>query len=194
MSDARIHHRRFFVLAERIRDGWVEFAPAQARQMAQVLRLRPGDEVGVFDGTGREVVAALATATPRRARARILREMARPAPPALFLTLAQVTPRGGAMDLVVGKATELGVSKIVTLEAERSVRSASGRAPRWRRIAQEAAEQCGRPDIPELRPILSLEEFLRGHTKEVPLVACESAEGSRPLVSVCQGLDRKSVV
>jgi len=188
VSDARIHHRRFFVLAEHIRNGWVEFSPAQARQMIQVLRLRPGDEVKVFEGTGRELVAALATATPRRARARILREMPQAAPPALSVTLAQVMPRGGAMDLVVGKATELGVSRIVPLEAERSVRRATARGPRWRRIVQEAAEQCGRPDLPELAPILPLEDFLRRHPEGIPLVACESAEGSRPLVLVCQDL------
>lgn len=188
MSDARIHHRRFFVLAEHIQNGWVEFAQGQARQMTQVLRLRSGDEVAVFDGTGRELVAALATATPRRARARILREMPRTAPPSLSVTLAQVMPRGGAMDLVVGKATELGVSRIVPLEAERSVRRATARDPRWRRVAQEAAEQCGRADLPELAPTLPLEEFLRGHPKGVPLVATDPGEGSRPLVLVCQDL------
>jgi 16S rRNA (uracil1498-N3)-methyltransferase len=176
------------VRAEHIRYGWVEFAPAQARQMTQVLRLRPGDEIAILDGTGREIVAALATATPRRAKARILRELPQTAPPALSVTLAQVMPRGGAMDLVVGKATELGVSRIVPLEAERSVRRATARDPRWRRIAQEAAEQCGRADLPELAPTLPLEEFLHGHPGEIPLVACESAEGSRPLVLVCQDL------
>ena len=166
----------------------MEFAPAQARQMTQILRLRPGDELGVFDGTGREIIAALATASPRRASARILREVPRTAPPALSITLAQVMPRGGAMDLVVGKATELGVSKIVPLEAERSVRRATARGSRWRRIVQEAAEQCGRPDLPDLAPILPLEGFLRGHPEGVPLIACDPAEGSRPLVFVCQGL------
>ncbi len=188
VSDGRFHHRRFFVLAEHIRDGWVEFAPGQARQMTQVLRLRPGDEVAIFDGTGREIVAALATATPRRARARILREIPRTALPALSVTLAQVMPRGGAMDLIVGKATELGVSRIVPLEAERSVRRATARDPRWRRIAQEAAEQCGRVDLPELAPTLPLEDFLRGYPKGVPLVACDPVEGSRPLIHVCQDL------
>jgi 16S rRNA (uracil1498-N3)-methyltransferase len=188
VSDARLHHRRFFVLPEHIRNGWVEFAPAQARQITQVLRLRLGDRVAVFDGTGREIVAALATATPRQASARILREVPRVGPPALSVTLAQVIPRGSAMDLIVGKATELGVSRIVPLEAERSVRRATARGPRWRRIAQEAAEQCGRPDLPELAPIASLEAYLCGHPEGVPLVACDPSEGSRPLVSVCQDL------
>jgi len=92
------------------------------------------------------------------------------------------------MDLVVGKATELGVSRIVPLEAERSVRRATARDPRWRRIVQEAAEQCGRPDLPKLEPILPLQEFLCRHPAGIPLVACESAEGSRPLALVCQDL------
>jgi len=188
VSEARLHHRRFFVLPEHIQNGWVKFVPAQARQITQVLRLQPGDTVAVFDGTGREIVAALAAATPRQASARILREAPRVRPPALSVTLAQVIPRGSAMDLIVGKATELGVSKIVPLEAERSVRRATARGPRWQRIAQEAAEQCGRPDLPELAPIAPLEAYLCGHPGSVPLVACDPNEGSRPLVSVCQDL------
>jgi 16S rRNA (uracil1498-N3)-methyltransferase len=188
VSAARLHHRRFFVLPEHIQNGWVKFAPAQARQITQVLRLRPGDTVAVFDGTGREIVAALAAATPRQASARILREVSRVRPPELSVTLAQVIPRGNVMDLIVGKATELGVSRIVPLEAERSVRRATARGPRWQRIAQEAAEQCGRPDLPELAPVAPLEAFLCAHPEGVPLVACDPNEGSRPLVSVCQDL------
>jgi RsmE family RNA methyltransferase len=165
VSDARLHHRRFFVPPEDIQNDWVKFAPAQARQITQVLRLRPGDTVAVFDGTGREIVAALAAATPRQASARILREVSRVRPPELSVTLAQVIPRGNVMDLIVGKATELGVSRIVPLEAERSVRRATARGPRWQRIAQEAAEQCGRPDLPELAPVAPLEAFLCAHPR-----------------------------
>lgn len=187
-SDARLHHRRFFVLPEHIQNGWVKFGPAQARQITQVLRLRPGDTVAVFDGTGREIVAALAAATPRQANARILREVSRVRPSELSVTLAQVILRGNAMDLIVGKATELGVSRIVPLEAERSVRRATARGPRWQRIAQEAAEQCGRPDLPELDPITPMEAYLCAQPEGVPLVACDPNERSRPLVSVCQDL------
>ena len=108
----------------------------QAHQLTQVLRLRSGDDVSVFDGSGREVVASLATATPRRATARILREAPRLPGPGLSITLAQVVPRGAAMDLIVAKTTELGVARLVPLEGERSVRRASG----WLRIAQVACD------------------------------------------------------
>ncbi|MBI4734868.1 MAG: 16S rRNA (uracil(1498)-N(3))-methyltransferase [candidate division NC10 bacterium] len=172
MSDSRIHHRRFYVPAERIRDGWVEFAAAQAHQMTQVLRLRPGDEVSVFDGSGREVVAALATTTPRRATARILREARRMPGPDLAITLAQVIPRGAAMDLIV----------------------ATGRAPRWLRIVREAAEQCGRRELPAIEPARRLEEFLLSHPPSTPLVACDAGEGNRPLLAVCGELRGSSTI
>jgi len=184
----RAHHRRFFVTAERIREGWVEFTSAQAHQLTEVLRLRPGDQVSVFDGTGREIIAVLAAATRRRATARILGEAPALASPRLAITLAQVVPRGAAMDLIVAKATELGVARIVPLEGERSVRRASARAPRWLRIAREAAEQCGRKDVPEVAATCTVVDFLRGHGRDTPLIACEASEGSRPLPAVCQEL------
>lgn len=183
------HHCRFFVAAERIRHGWVEFTPAQAHQLTHVLRLRSGDRVSVFDGTGREIVASLTTATPRRVTARVIEELPLHTPPHVRITLGQVVPRGPAMDLIVAKATELGVNRIIPLEGERSVR----RAPvtpsaRWLRIAQEAAEQCGRRDLPDLAPACTLEAFLRSHPREAPLLACDASQASQPLMAVCQEL------
>ncbi len=188
VRESRIHHRRFFVPPDRIREGWVEFAPAQAHQMIQVLRLRPGETVSVFDGTGREVMAALTMAAPRRTTARILCEVAPGPSPALRITLAQVVPRGAAMDLIVAKATELGVTRLIPLEGERSVRRTTTRGPRWLRIAQEAAEQCGRRELPEVAPARTVEAFLATRSSEVPLLVCDADEGSRPLVAVCRAL------
>jgi 16S rRNA (uracil1498-N3)-methyltransferase len=189
VRESKIHHRRFFVPAERIRDGWVEFAPGQAHQMTHVLRLRPGDQVSVFDGTGRELIASLAATTPRRVTARILGEAMRLPSARLRVTLAQVVARGPAMDLIVAKATELGVARIIPLEGERSVRRASGaRSSRWVRIVQEAAEQSGRRDLPEVAPASTLEGFLLGHPRETPLLACEAGQESQPLMAVCREL------
>ncbi len=92
------------------------------------------------------------------------------------------------MDLIVAKATELGVARVVPLEGERSVRRAPDRAPRWMRIMQEAAEQCGRRDLPEMAATSTLDEFLHIHSPKLPLLACDAGEGSRPLPVVCQEL------
>jgi 16S rRNA (uracil1498-N3)-methyltransferase len=69
------------------------------------------------------------------------------------------------MDLVVQKATELGVARILPFEAERSVvrlepARAEERAGRWRRIASEAARQCGRADVPEVAAPAALDRAL----------------------------------
>ena len=183
------HHRRFFVPNERITNGWVEFTPEQAHQMTHVLRLGAGDRVSVFDGTGREMVAALTTATPRKVSARLLEELPRLPSTPVRITLAQVVPRGSAMDLIVAKATELGVDRILPLESERSVRRAiTARSARWLRIVQEAAEQCGRRDLPEVAPASSLGALLAGQPSEVPLLVCEAGQESQPLISACREL------
>ena len=194
MSDPRLHHRRFFVPAACIRDGGVQFGPAQAHQLTRVLRLRTGDQVSVFDGTGRELVAALERTSAREATARILREV--PGRPAVgaAISLAQVVPRGAAMDLIVAKATELGVARIAPLEAAQSVRKASARGPRWVRIVQESAEQCGRRDVPEIAATATLGEFLRAHPPGTPLLACHAGEGARPLPDLCGALDHPAAL
>jgi 16S rRNA (uracil1498-N3)-methyltransferase len=186
----RAHHRRFLVPPEAVGGGQVTFSPDQARQFAAVLRLREGDLVTVFDGVGREWMARLTLTTPRRAAACLLEEASGEPPPRLRLTLAQVVPRGAAMDLIVAKATELGVWRIVPLEAERSVRraSASGQSARWRRIVAEATEQCGRRTLPDLAEPCTLDALLRSRAKDEPLLACDNGDGAVPLLRVCRTL------
>lgn len=186
----RAHHRRFLVSPEALRDAEVTFNPAQARQLSAVLRLRAGDPVAVFDGAGRQWTARLTLVTPRRATARLLEEETPDPPARLRLTLAQVVPRGAAMDLIVAKATELGVARIVPLEATRSVRrgAASGPRARWRRIIAEATEQCGRRSAPELAEACSLGDLLLRHPDSEPLLACDRGAGSLPLAGLCPAL------
>jgi 16S rRNA (uracil1498-N3)-methyltransferase len=186
----RAHHRRFLVSPEALRDEEVTFSLAQARQLSAVLRLHAGDPVAVFDGAGREWTARLTLVTPRRAAARLLGEEPGEAPPRLRLTLAQVVPRGAAMDLIVAKATELGVARIVPLEAARSVRrsAATGQGARWRRIMAEASEQCGRRCVPDLAEPCSLGDLLQRHPREEPLLACDKSAGAVPLVRACHML------
>jgi 16S rRNA (uracil1498-N3)-methyltransferase len=182
-----LHHRRFYVPPARISAERVAFAPEQARQMARVLRLRVGDPVLVFDGTGRELRASLTELSPARASAGVVEELPRLPRAPLDLTLAQVVPRGPAMDWILAKATELGVMRVVPLLGARSVRRVNTWRERWQRILQEAAEQCGRRELPVLDPVLPLEEFL-GAPGAAPLLVCEAGEGSAPLPELCRRL------
>lgn len=185
---SRSHHHRFFVPPEAIRDGGVRFSAAQAHQIARVLRLTPGDPVRVFDGTGREIRAALTAADPAGTAARVVEEWRRPTAPPVRITLAQVVPRGPHMDLIVAKATELGAGRIVLLEGAHSVRRGAGRLARWRRIAVEAAEQCGRTEVPELTSLAGLVPFLAAHPPGEPMLLLDAGDEAVPLAAVCREL------
>jgi 16S rRNA (uracil1498-N3)-methyltransferase len=144
----------------------VRLTPEQTRYLTLVLRLRAGDELELFDGEGGRYPAQLESGEILRVGARLEAEAR-----ALEVVLAQALAKGEKMDLIVQKATELGVARIVPLVAERSVvklsaeRGAS-RTERFRRIAQEAARQCGRADVPlidepqQLEPLLAATDCL----------------------------------
>jgi 16S rRNA (uracil1498-N3)-methyltransferase len=125
-------------------------APLSAEQLhylRNVLRLSDGEPLEVFDGRGAAWRAEL------RGESLQLGERLPVQQRPLDVVLAQALAKGEKMDLVVQKATELGASRIVPLQGERSdVRLDAGRGQskqqRWQRIAQEAARQCGRADVP----------------------------------------------
>ena len=135
----------------------VTLTPDEARHLREVLRLKPGDQVSVFDGEGKEFRARVAQARREFAELDLDEEIeaARPESP-LQITLAVALLKGEKFDLVVQKATELGVTKIVPLITRyadiklRDESDASKRVARWQRIALEAAKQSGRAVVPEV--------------------------------------------
>jgi len=149
--------RRVHLPPERIGAGRAELTPEARHYLCDVLRLEAGAAVELFDGRGHAWDAtlgaggdALVLGAPREAPAR-------GATIALLFALA----KGEKNDLVVQKATELGAARIAPFAAARSVvrleaEKAQERTGRWRRIAEEAARQCGRADVPELLAPLPL--------------------------------------
>jgi 16S rRNA (uracil1498-N3)-methyltransferase len=139
----------------------------ETRHLRDVLRLHTGDEIYVFNGAGREFHCAIATVTRDSTELIVIAEVepARPESP-LHLTLAIALLKGEKFDLVIQKATELGVKRIVPLTTERAdVRlrdsdDAKKRAVRWQRIALEAAKQTGRACVPEVTAPLTFNPLL----------------------------------
>lgn len=151
--------RRFFAppSAFDLSKRTVTLTADEARHLREVLRLKPGDEVSVFNGAGKEFRARVAQARREFAQLDLDQEIepARPESP-LQITLAVALLKGEKFDLVVQKATELGVTKIVPLITRyadiklRDESDASKRVARWQRIALEAAKQSGRGIVPEV--------------------------------------------
>ncbi len=152
----------------------VTLAPDEARHLRDVLRMRAGDEAFVFDGEGIEyrcAVSEIGRGSGGRATLRIEERVAAPhAESPLDLTLLVALLKGEKFDLVVQKATELGVSGIVPVVTKRAdVRPRDGedaakRTVRWQRLALEAAKQSGRARVPRLAPPVTLEAALSNVT------------------------------
>jgi 16S rRNA (uracil1498-N3)-methyltransferase len=136
-----------------------------AHHARDVLRLAPGAQVRVFDGRGAEFEATLETVSRRVVEAR-LGAAVRPRPESpLRLHLALSPLKGDRMELVIQKATELGVMAfhpVVTTRTDAAARPAleGSRQERWHKVASGAAEQSCRAVVPEIAPALRLAEFL----------------------------------
>jgi 16S rRNA (uracil1498-N3)-methyltransferase len=134
----------------------------EARHLREVLRLKPGDEVYVFDGAGKEFQCTIESSRRDTAVLKILKEVEPSRPEStLQLTLAVALLKSDKFDLVVQKAAELGVVRLVpvmTKLADIKLKDESDsqkRLLRWRRIALEAAKQSGRALVPEIAtPVL----------------------------------------
>ena len=147
---------RFFVSPQTLRADRVTLTGAQARQIATVLRLRPGDEIALV-GDGAEAIVALETVRPASVTVVVRERGFTPAEPTVALTLALPVLRGDHDEEVVEAVTQLGVSRIVPFTSARSVaRSLSdAKRARWERIAREAAETARRGRIPSIDPAVS---------------------------------------
>jgi 16S rRNA (uracil1498-N3)-methyltransferase len=177
--------RRLYLPAESIAEGRASLTPEATHYLRDVLRLDPGAQVELFDGMGGAYPAELEAGF---ASLRVgPRHEARPS---LDLWLLFALAKGDKMDWVVQKATELGATRIVPFAAERSVvrlgrEQGQARAVRWRRIAAEAARQCGRADVPAVDEPVSLGTALAavppGHRRFVfHLVGQPIAPGTAP--------------
>lgn len=170
----------------------VSLSEADAAHAARVLRLSPGSPVVVCDGRGYEYEAELVTVEPRATTARIKRGRLSAAEPWLALTLAQGIAKGDKMDLVVQKAVEVGVSRVLPLATARTVvrleeAKAAARVQRWQRIAYEAAKQSGRARIPAVAAVHSWSELWRRDDLGVVLVPWEG-EPARRLLETARAL------
>ena len=137
-----------------------------ANHITRVLRLEPGAPLTVFDGRGAEYSARIDSLRKNTVIIEVHERSPSSRESSLSLTLAQGVSRGERMDLVVQKATELGVTAIVPLLTERTVvkldaKQSERKLAHWQGIAVAACEQSGRDTLPNIVAPLALDEFLR---------------------------------
>lgn len=143
----------------------VELAAEQARYVGRVLRKKTGDRIVLFDGSGGEYDASIAFF--RKDAVGLIVEKFRDVRPEskLAIRLLQCVSRGERMDIVVQKATELGVSRITPITSEYSVvkfdeKRAGKRVVHWQKVAIGACEQSGRTLVPDIDRPMRLRDVL----------------------------------
>lgn len=148
----------------------------QGRYLSQVMRLRPGDAVRLFNARDGEWAAVLHAAGKRGVTVMVGQPLREPVVlPGPTLALAPMRP--SRLDWVIEKAVELGVGAIVPVLTERTI-VRPDRADRLRSIAREAAEQCERMDVPDLAEPLPLPRWLAERDQAQPLLLADEAGGA----------------
>ncbi len=136
----------------------------EAHHCTDVVRCKVGDRVVVFDGRGNEATTEIMDTASGTVTLKTHFSLKTERPPAA-ITLCQAVPKGKNMDIIVQKATELGVSRIVPLLSERTVvrleeSESKKKREKWQRVALEACKQCGQNWLPEVAEPVPVDRFL----------------------------------
>jgi 16S rRNA (uracil1498-N3)-methyltransferase len=163
----------------------VELDAAHANYLGNVLRLREGAELLVFDGNSGEWLMRIAESGKKRMTLAVERKMREPETmPDVWLAFAPV--KRAQTDWLVEKATEIGAARLIPVMTQRTV-AERVKLERLEAIAIEAAEQCGRTRLPELSEPVMLGQLLRLRDATRPLYFADERGGEPPAASFRPG-------
>lgn len=166
-------------------------SPEESHHCRDVLRCEAGDRVAVFDGGGREAEVEIVSLSKNAVELAPISERETSEPPAR-ITLGQAIPKGKNMDLIIQKATELGVGRIVPLETRNTVvklgsqRDREKKREKWQRVAIEACKQCGQNWLPEVGMPVAISKFVES-TDDTFKVVAAIGEKSSSLKAILAG-------
>jgi len=157
--------RHFFIDPSPATNSLVAIQQSEAHHIKNVLRLKPGDRIKLFDGTGFEYEAVIRKMSAEKVDVEIRSKVRATLRSGAQIMVAQAFLKEKKMDDLVRKLCELGVAKWIPFFSQRSIARPeasrlAGRTRRWHRIATEALKQCRRIDLPEIARALSFEEVL----------------------------------
>lgn len=154
---------RFYVSPDDWDSQAVALRGSEAHHARDVLRMKAGEKLVLFNGQGREITAEIASLTQDEIRLRKVHEAQTP-PLRCRIVLGQAIPKGKNMELIVQKAVEIGAAEITPIISDRTIvqvdsDSAALKQTKWQQIAIEAAKQCGQNWLPRVHAPRKLAEF-----------------------------------
>ena len=186
--------RYFFIDPSAIKDRVVSITGSEAHHIKTVLRLKPGDGLKLFDGTGYEYDGLIVNVSAKSVAVEIRRRIKAAASGGARIVVAQAFLKEKKMDDLVRKLCELGVSHWIPFFSQRAIarpdaKRLAGRAERWNRIATEAVKQCRRIDTPLIDNARSFEDVLKfSDSCDARIVFWENE--ARPLTAELIGEDK----
>lgn len=185
---------RFFIQHSQIQDGRLYVEGADVNHIKNVLRMKPGDQVMASDGEGMQYLCALEAFERGLAWFRIVDTWKENRELSSKLCLFQGLPKSDKMELIIQKATELGVYELVPMVTGRTVvrldeKKAEKKNARWNAIAEAAAKQSGRSRIPRVQEVMTFSEALAyAGDLDVLLIPYEKAEGMEATRQAIEGI------
>src|SRR5437762_11138090 len=157
---------RFYVSPENWNPSALSLRGSEAHHLRDVLRMKRGEKLVLFNGRGREITAEIIDLSGDEIRLRKLHEAEAP-PLRCRIVLGQAIPKGKNMELIVQKAVEIGAAEIAPIISDRTIvqvdsESVAQKEAKWQQIAIEAAKQCGQNWLPRVHPPRKLDEFFSG--------------------------------
>ena len=194
-----MHH--FFAEPSQVQADRIAITGQDVNHIKNVLRIKPGEEILISDGTGRDYRCRVESLDSVQVEAAILEilEEGRELPSRIWLF--QGLPKSDKMELIIQKAVELGAAAIVPVTTRNTVvkldaRKEEAKRKRWQAIAESAAKQSKRSLVPQVLEVMSLKEafsYVEDHGFSVRLIPYEKEEGmeatARALKEVGPGQD-----
>lgn len=188
---------RFFVSQDRVSDGYISVIGEDAHHIARSLRMAVGEQITVCDMQGNEYQCKIASFNDdKEVIADIISVKHSENEPKCYIKLFQALPKGDKLDTIIQKAVECGVSEIIPFQSERCVvrikeEAEERKTERRQRISAEAAKQCGRSVIPEVKPSVDFEMALRLSRESELQLFCYEGDGTVSLGEILRGFSDK---
>lgn len=189
---------RFYVPPGQISGREAFLVGEQCRQIRTVLRMKPGEEISLFDGSGREYTARIEDLSCERVLASILDIRWPETESSVCVTVVLSLLKGDRTELVLQKCTELGAAGFVLMRAQRTVPKVEEsrlqrRFERWQAVVREAAEQSGRVRLPEISGVYEFREAVRRVSNNCQVLIAWEQEGSQLLAEVVRNIPRGNI-
>lgn len=185
---------RFFVNQNQIEDTWIHIKGSDVNHIRNVLRMKPGEEILVSDGSKMEYTCCIEVLDKEEILVKIVyaQENGLELPSRIYLF--QGLPKGDKMEFIIQKAVELGVYEIIPVNTKRCVvkldsRKEVSKLKRWQAISESAAKQSKRLVIPQVTGVKSFEEAIKfAGQLDIRLIPYELAKAMEETREILEGI------